>query len=99
MYLDSYYHVLQNLCQQNKVRSLYVFGSVLTEKFNDKSDIDMIVDIDSNDPIEYADNYFNLKFALQDIFKRPIDLLENKAIKNPIIRNNIDRSKHLIYAK
>jgi hypothetical protein len=99
MYLDNYYIILQNLCQQNKVKSLYVFGSVLTDKFNEKSDIDLIVDIDTNDPFEYADNYFNLKFALQEILNRRIDLLENKSLKNPIIRENIDRSKHLIYAK
>lgn len=90
---------LKNLCQQNKVKSLYVFGSVLTDRFSDKSDIDLVVDIDSVDPIEYADNYFNLKFALQDLFKRPIDLLENKAIKNPYVRQKIDNSKYLIYAK
>jgi len=99
MYLDNYNNSLRNLCQQNKVKSLYVFGSVLTDHFNDKSDIDLVVDIDSNDPFEYADNYFNLKFALQDLLKRPIDLLENKAIKNPFIRNNIDSLKYLIYAK
>lgn len=98
MYLDKYHSILQNLCQQNKVKSLYVFGSVLTENFNDDSDIDLVVDIDSNDPFEYADRYFNLKFALQDLFKRSVDLLENKAIKNPIIRKNIDSSKRLIYA-
>ena len=28
-------------------------------------------------------NYFELKFALQDAFNRPIDLLEEKAVKNP----------------
>ena len=99
MYLDNYNSSLINLCQQNKVKSLFVFGSVLTNKFNENSDIDMIVDIDSNDPFEYADNYFNLKFAIQDLLKRPIDLLENKAIKNPYIRSNIDNSKDLIYAK
>jgi len=99
MYLDNYNNSLRNLCQQNKVKSLYVFGSVLTDRFNDKSDIDLVVDIDSNDPFEYADSYFNLKFALQDLLKRPIDLLENKTIKNPFIRNNIDSSKFLIYAK
>jgi predicted nucleotidyltransferase len=99
MYLDNYTISLKNICQQNKVRTLYVFGSVLTDRFNDKSDIDLVVDIDSTDPFEYADNYFNLKFALQDLLKRPIDLLENKAIKNPIIRNNIDSSKFLIYTK
>lgn len=99
MYLESYSASLRNICQQNKVKSLYVFGSVLTDKFNDNSDIDLVVDIDSNDPFDYADNYFNLKFALQELFKRPIDLLENKTISNPFIRKNIDSSKYLIYAK
>ena len=99
MYLDSFTGEINNLCIQNRVRTLYVFGSVLTGKFTDKSDIDLVVDIDSDDPFDYADSYFNLKFALQDLFKRPIDLLENKAIKNPYIRRNIDNSKSLIYAK
>src|ERR1019366_1566406 len=93
MYLDKYANDINKLCLQNKVKSLYVFGSVLTDKFTEKSDIDLVVDIDSNDPFDYADNYFNLKFALQDLFSRPIDLLENKAIKNPYIRQNIDQSK------
>ena len=97
MYLDKYKRDINELCKQNRVRSLYVFGSVLTDKFNDKSDIDLFVDIDSNDPLDYADYYFNLKFALQELFKRPIDLLESKAMKNPYIIRNIDRSKFLIY--
>jgi predicted nucleotidyltransferase len=99
MYLDNYTNRITELCQQNKVQSLYMFGPVLTDQFNEQSDIDLIVDIESNDPMEYADNYFNLKFALQDLLRRPIDLLENKAIKNPFIRSNIDSSKYLIYAK
>ena len=99
MYLDTFTNEINILCLQNKVRSLYVFGSVLTDKFTEKSDIDLVVDIDSNDPFDYADSYFNLKFALQDLFRRPIDLLENKAIKNPYIRQNIDRSKSLVYAR
>ena len=97
MYLDKYKGDINELCKQNRVRSLYVFGSVLTDKFNDKSDIDLLVDIDSNDPLDYADYYFNLKFALQELFKRPVDLLESKAMKNPYIIRNIDRSKFLIY--
>ena len=76
-----------------------MFGSVLTKHFNTKSDIDLIVDIDSIDPMVYADNYFNLKFALQDLFQRKIDLLENKAIKNPYLRKNIDQSKALLYGE
>jgi uncharacterized protein len=99
MYLDKYTNEINTLCLQNKVKSLYVFGSVLTEKFAEKSDIDLVVDIDSNDPFEYADSYFNLKFALQDLLKRRVDLLENKALKNPYFRQNLDSSKSLIYAR
>ena len=98
MYIDAYKNILTQLCIQNKVKSLYVFGSVLTSRFNNDSDIDMIVDIDSTNPLEYADNYFNLKFALQDLFNRPVDLLENKAIRNDYLRREIDNSKQLIYA-
>lgn len=99
MYLDKYKNEIYSLCLQNKVITLYVFGSVLTENFSEKSDIDLIVDIDSSDPFDYADSYFNLKFALQDLLNRPIDLLENKAIKNQYIRQNIDNSKSLVYVR
>ena len=98
MYLDKYTKEINALCIQHKVKSLYVFGSVLTDHFSEKSDIDLVVDIDSNDPFDYADRYFDLKFALQDLLNRPIDLLENKALKNPYFLKNIESSKSLIYA-
>jgi predicted nucleotidyltransferase len=98
MYLDAYKNNLTVLCRQNNVKSLYAFGSVLTSSFNADSDIDMIVEINSSDPLQYADSYFNLKFALQDLFKRSIDLLEDKAIRNVFMREQIDNSKQLIYA-
>lgn len=98
MYIDDYKNALTQLCVKNKVKSLYVFGSVLTSSFSDDSDIDMIVDIDSTDPLEYANYYFSLKFALQDLLQRPIDLLENKSVRNSYLRQEIDNSKQLIYA-
>ena len=98
MYIDYYKKDLTQLCVKNKVKSLYAFGSVLTNRFDNDSDIDMVVDIDSANPLEYADCYFNLKFALQDLLNRPVDLLENKAIRNNYLRQEIDNSKQLIYA-
>jgi len=68
MFLEIYKEDIRALCRKNKVKFLYVFGSVLTDRFTEKSDIDLIVDIDVSDPLEYADNYFNLKFALEEIF-------------------------------
>ena len=98
MYLEKYIKDIRILCRKNKVKTLYDFGSVLTERFTDKSDIDLLVDIDSIDPLDYADSYFNLKFALEELLNRQIDLLEHKAIKNPYLRENIENSKNLLYA-
>jgi predicted nucleotidyltransferase len=98
MYLDNYQSTLTDLCKQNRVKSLYVFGSVLTDQFNDESDIDLIVDIDENDPLVYSEHYFGLKFALQDLLNRPIDLLESRALRNPYLKEHIDNTKQLVYA-
>jgi len=99
MYIDGYMNNLTQLCVQNNVKSLYAFGSVLTGRFDSDSDVDLIVDIDSINPLEYADCYFNLKFALQDLFNRHVDLLENKSVRNNYLRQEIDNTKQLIYAR
>jgi hypothetical protein len=48
---------------------------------------------------DYADNYFDFKFSLQDILKRPIDLLEEKAIKNPYFRESVLQQRQLVYGQ
>ncbi len=90
---------INKLCRSNKVRSLFAFGSVIREDFNSDSDIDLVVEIDEKDPLSYSDNYFNLKFQLEKLFKRQIDLLEFQALKNPFLKAKIDQTKVLIYGK
>ena len=89
--------IINELCEIHKVRNLYAFGSILTSKFNKESDIDLIVDFLPQDVLEYADNYYELKFALEEILKREIDLLEEKAIKNPYFKQVVNENKQLIY--
>ena len=89
--------LINELCEIHKVRNLYAFGSILTSKFNKESDIDLIVDFLPQDVLEYADNYYELKFALEEILKREIDLLEEKAIKNPYFKQVVNENKQLIY--
>ena len=88
---------IRKLCGSNKVRSLFAFGSVLTDDFKFDSDIDLVVDIDEKNPLSYSDSYFNLKFQLEQLLQRKVDLLEQKAIKNPYLKEQIDRTKVLIY--
>ena len=95
--LEEHISDINKLCLRYKVRHLFAFGSILTEKFNKDSDIDLVVDFEPIDVSLYADNYYDLKFSLQEILKRPVDLLEEKAIKNPYFRQAINQQRHLIY--
>ena len=88
---------INKLCSTHRVKQLYAFGSVLTEDFNNGSDIDLIVDFDPIDVNQYADNYFEFKFSLEDILQTPVDLLEEKAIKNPYFRQVVNKQRQLIY--
>ena len=95
--IDKYITQIKNLCTKHKVKTLYAFGSVLNQNFNVKSDVDLIVDFEKVDTLQYADNYYDLKFSLEDIFNRRVDLLEEKAIKNPYFRQSVNQQRQLLY--
>ena len=89
------------LCEKHKVLQLYVFGSILTDKFNKDSDVDFTVIFDRNalPLLVYGENYFDFKFALEDLLKRDVDLVEYNAIKNPYFKEELDETKQLIYGQ
>ncbi len=95
--LDKHIVDINKLCSDHNVKRLYAFGSILTNKFGAESDIDLVVDFNPIDISIYAENYYNLKFSLQSILNRPIDLLEDNAIKNPYFRQNLNETRKLIY--
>jgi predicted nucleotidyltransferase len=88
---------IKELCKINQVKSLYAFGSVVRDDFNIDSDIDLVVDFNEKDPFRYTDLYFNLKSKLEELLKRNIDLIEERAIKNPIFRQQLEKTKVKIY--
>jgi predicted nucleotidyltransferase len=88
---------IRYLCEKHKVGKLFVFGSVLNKRFQSYSDIDFVVDFKGVDLYDYADNYFDFKYSLEDLLKRDVDLLEDIAIYNPYLRQTIDSTKQLVY--
>ena len=89
---------LKELCKQYKVNSLYVFGSVIKNNFNENSDIDFLISFDKHISIEeYTDNYFALQYQLRAIFKREIDLITDKSLSNPYFIESIEQTKQQLY--
>jgi hypothetical protein len=77
---------------------MHVFGSVCTDNFNDKSDIDVLISFDTLSVDQYTDNYFDLHYKLEDLFGRKIDLITDKSLSNPYFIQAIEQTKQLIYA-
>ena len=88
----------KNLCSKHKVKSLYAFGSSVTGQFDhNKSDIDLLVEIDDIDPIERGEQLISLWDTFESFFNRKVDLLTESSVKNPYLRKSIDSTKVLIY--
>lgn len=97
--INQHIDLIKKICDLNHVKSLFVFGSLVRNELKPGSDIDLIVEIDESNPLTYADYYFDLKEGLEKILKHPIDLLEEKAIRNQFLRQEIDRTKVKIYGE
>lgn len=88
----------QSLCVAHDVKTLHAFGSVLNNSFDEqRSDIDLLVELDTQDPIERGQKLMNLWEQFEGFFQRKVDLLTNSSIRNPVLKKSIDASKILIY--
>jgi len=90
-------NTVSQFCKQYNVENMYLFGSVLTKDFSPASDIDFLVNFGKVKPENYFDNYIDLKMNLEQLFNRSVDLVEEKTVRNPVLRRSIDRNKKLIY--
>ncbi len=85
------------LCKEHKVGSLSAFGSAVTGTMNDQSDVDLLMILPLEDPYEYTDNYFALLDAFENLFGRPVDLLDRTVLTNPYLINAIEAQKMKLY--
>lgn len=86
------------LCRNHKVKYLYAFGSATNDNFNpDRSDIDLLVEIDDPDPVERGEKLLSLWDTFEKFFHRRVDLLTESSIRNPYLKQSIDTTKVLIY--
>ena len=92
------YHEFATLCRTYRVKKMYAFGSSITDHFDPiKSDIDLVVKLDIDDPADRGEALLSLWDNLEALFERRVDLLTEDSIRNPYLKKSIDRTKKLIY--
>lgn len=89
---------IRSACERFGVERLRVFGSVLTDRFNpETSDIDFLVTFQPERDNLFHD-YFDLKFELERIVGRGVDLVMERSVKNPFFKADAFKSAQDVYA-
>lgn len=86
------------LCHKYGVKSLYVFGSILTNRFNENSDVDFSATFyPEENPLVAGENRIQFYIGLQKLLGRRIDLVDEVYIRNPYFKEELEETKQLIY--
>lgn len=87
------------LCKTHRVESFDLFGSAVKNAINEDSDLDFLVQFYAEiDVLDYANNYFEFLKQLEILTGKKVDLVSKKSLKNPILIEEIERSKVELYA-
>ena len=86
------------VCRQYGVRRLDAFGSSIRADFDQqRSDVDLLVEFSDNSPEGAADRYFGLRDSLQALLGRPVDLVMERAVRNPYFLRAIANERRNVY--
>ncbi len=96
--LESHRDVIKDIFKKHKVIEAYVFGSILSDDFNENSDIDFLIKFEDDlEPLEQGDLWWNLHDSLRNLLKREVDLVTINSIKNPYFIKELNKTKQSIY--
>ncbi len=88
---------LGDFCRRWRIRELSLFGSALRDDFRPDSDLDFLVSFEPGVALD-IDTWLEIKEGLEAHFGRPVDLVEKEAMRNPWRKQEILRTREIVYA-
>jgi predicted nucleotidyltransferase len=95
--IDQLRPVIADLCRRLRIKRLDIFGSAITDRFGPDSDVDVLVEFE-RDAGDLFDRYFDLKEGLEQILGKDVDVVVEKALKNPYFKASIEHTRKNLYA-
>ena len=90
---------LASICREFSVIRLTLFGSAAVGTFDpDRSDLDFVVELGPHPTLNHARQYFGLIDALEGLFGCSVDVLERRAIRNPVLLRTVEGQEIGVYA-
>lgn len=88
---------IRQICREYRVERLYLFGSAAVGESRSDSDIDFLVEFQEMETGGFSGPCAGMAVRLEGLFGREADVVERRKIDDPIILQDIDRTKALIY--
>ncbi len=93
---EQHTEAIKEICSDLRVKRLDIVGSAARDDFQpERSDIDVLVEFEDVDRLFHR--YFELKERLEQELGRPVDVIQDGAVKNPYVRKSLDRDRVPIY--
>jgi len=88
---------IAEFCKRWSINEFALFGSALRADFRPDSDVDVLVSIDPKAHIGLFE-IAKMGIELEEMFKRPVDLVEKEGLRNPYRKKEILSTAQVIYA-
>jgi len=89
---------MQAACRRHRVVSSALFGSATqTEAGIVPNDLDILVAFEPLEPRMKAQEYAALVAELEEIMGMPVDVMVSTAVRNPLLAEEIERTKVVLY--
>lgn len=89
-------HNLKDYFTNKPVKKAYLFGSYARSEADEKSDMDILVELDFSKPIGLF--FFTMEYELKNRFNKKIDLITTEEV-SPYIKPYIEKDKILVYER
>lgn len=89
---------IREVCLKNSVQQLDLVGSAANGTFHEaSSDLDFVVTFKELEPVPHANCYFSTIDELESLLGRHVDLIEERAVKNPYFKANIQKERIVLF--
>ncbi len=96
--LENHKEDIAALCCKYNVQRLFAFGSAIRDDFRPgESDVDLLVEFAPIGGHAKFHAYFEMLDELQSVLGNKVDLVMSGAVRNAIIRREIEKTKRLVY--
>jgi len=88
---------IETICQELSLQYLDLIGSAAREDFSAESDIDVLVTFTGDENL--FERFFSLKSRLEEVFKRKVDIIEERAIRNPFFEKAVNKDRVRVFGR